>query len=216
VEVILLSRNDPDTGLRVFKTIEHYGLNISRGAFLSGGAPYRYIDAFCASLFLSANQVDVKEAVRNGYPAGRVLGDASTEDLQDTELRVAFDFDGVLADDEAECIYQERQLVAFQEAEKMRARLPHNPGPLKKLFNQIVALQRQRRKSQNTDLEQTRIRTAIITSRSAPAHERVITTLRDWDIEVDETFPTFSLTINWSMLNLLRESVPQSMYLSAS
>lgn len=188
VEVILLSRNDPDTGLRVFKTIEHYGLNISRGAVLSGVAPYRYINAFCASLFLSANQADVEEAIQNGYPAGRVLGDAFVDDLQDAELRVAFDFDGVLADDEAECIYQEKKLAGFHEAERLRAQFPHNPGPLKKLFNQIVAIQRQRRTAQSTEAEQTQIRTAIITSRNAPAHERVITTLRDWGIEVDETF----------------------------
>jgi len=188
VEVILLSRNDPDTGLRVFNTIEHYGLDISRGAFLSGGSPHRYINAFCASLFLSANQADVEEAIRNGYPAGRVLGDASVDDPQDTELRVAFDFDGVLADDEAERVYQEKKLAGFNEAERSRARFPHNPGPLKKLFNQIAAIQRQRRKAQSAEAEQTRIRTAIITSRSAPAHERVITTLREWDIEVDETF----------------------------
>src|SRR5215471_18542874 len=85
-------------------------LDISRGAFLSGGSPHCYINAFCASLFLSANQADVEEAIQNGYPAGRVLGDALVDDPQDTELRVAFDFDGVLADDEAECVYQEKKL----------------------------------------------------------------------------------------------------------
>ena len=163
-------------------------LDISRGAFLSGGSPHCYINAFCASLFLSANQADVEEAIQNGYPAGRVLGYALVDDPQDTELRVAFDFDGVLADDEAECVYQEKKLVGFNEAERERAQSPHNPGPLKRLFNQISAIQRQRRKAQSAEAEQTRIRTAIITSRSAPAHERVITTLREWDIEVDETF----------------------------
>ena len=186
VEVILLSRNDPDTGLRVFKSIERYGLQISRGAFLSGAPPYRYINAFCASLFLSAHKEDVEEAVRNGHPAGRVLGVEYIDDPHDAELRIAFDFDGVLVDDEAECVYQEKQLSGFNESEKFRAQFPHNPGPLKNLFNKIVAIQRRRlNKSENG---QTYIRTAIITSRSAPAHERVVTTLRDWNIRVDETF----------------------------
>src|SRR5262249_48490382 len=110
VEVILLSRNDPDTGLRVFKTIEYYGLDISRGAFLSGGAPYRYINAFCASLFLSANQADVEEAIQNGYPAGRVLGDSSVDDPQDPEVRVAFHFDRVLRGGGGECGLPEEKL----------------------------------------------------------------------------------------------------------
>jgi 5'-nucleotidase len=187
VEVILLSRNDPDTGLRVFKSIQHYSLNISRGAFLSGTPPYRYINAFNASLFLSASQSDVEEAVRNGYPAGRVLGIEYIDDQNDDELRVAFDFDGVLADDEAERIYQERRLEGFHEAERQRAQFPLNPGPLKDLFNKIVAIQR-RRLQTNSDSGRTGIRTAIITARNAPAHERVVTTLRDWDIKVDETF----------------------------
>ena len=136
-EVILLSRNDPDTGLRVFNSIEHYGLDITRAAFVSGRRPYRYIAVYGASLFLSANEHDVKEAIVAGYPAGRVLESTFAEDQDDQELRIAFDFDGVIVDDEAEKVYHETgDISQFHAAEVDKALMPHTPGPMKELLSQ--------------------------------------------------------------------------------
>lgn len=190
-EVILLSRNDPDTGLRVMKSIQHHGLDITRAVFLRGRAPYRYIPAFNVCLFLSANEGDVREAVMNGYPAGQVLGSAIEDLSEDNELRVAFDFDGVIADDEAEAVYAQsgNNVDIFQAVETERASEPHNPGPLKDLLEKIAYLQKEEEaKAEKDSGYSPRIRIAIITARNAPAHERVVTTLREWGITVDETF----------------------------
>jgi 5'-nucleotidase len=189
VEVILLSRNDPDTGNRVLKTIKSYGLSITRAVFVSGRESYRYIDAFNGSLFLSANSWDVEEAIRSGYPAGRVLHSTCADDDQDRQLRVAFDFDGVLIDDAAERIYQLDGLAAFHKAESELALQPHASGPLKRLFDELAKLQkRELRRSELDKTYKPRIRTAIVTARNAPAHERLVTTLRNWGIQPDETF----------------------------
>jgi 5'-nucleotidase len=189
VEVILLSKNDPDTGLRVMNSIEHYRLPISRAAFVRGRDPFRYLEAFNASLFLSADEKNVKEAVMNGLPAGRVLASTYTGDPADPELRVAFDFDGVIADDEAERVYKIEGLDGFQQAEVKRALEPHNPGPLKRLVSEIGRIhQREIARSEKEPDYHPVIRIAIITSRNAPAHKRVVTTLRAWGIEIDETF----------------------------
>lgn len=189
VEVILLSRNDPDTGLRVFNSITHYDLRISRAAFLSGKAPHKYISAFNASLFLSGNAQDVREAVTDNEPAGQVLGSGLPEDGTDEELRIAFDFDGVLATDQAEQVYRAEGLAGFHDHEMAKALQPLEPGPLKRLLEEIARLQRiERERKQKDPGYAIRVRTAIITSRNAPAHKRVITTLRHWGITADETF----------------------------
>lgn len=189
VEVVLLSRNDPDTGLRVMNSIESHGLPISRAAFVRGGDPFRYIQAFNACLFLSADEKTVREATMAGLPAGRVLETSYSDDPDDSELRIAFDFDGVVADDEAETVFQAEGLVKFHQAEATRALEPHNPGPLKKFFDEIGKLQaRERARAQEDPAYKPRIRTAVITSRNAPAHKRMVTTLRSWGIELDETF----------------------------
>jgi 5'-nucleotidase len=189
VEVILLSRNDPDTGLRVMNSIEHYGLPISRAAFLRGADPFQYLNAFNASLFLSADEKNVKEAIMRELPAGRVLASNYTDDPYDRELRVAFDFDGVIVDDEAERIYQAEGLDSFHAVEAKRALEPHNPGPLKRLLQEIGRIHQREiaRSEKETGYEPT-IRIAIITSRNAPAHKRMVTTLRSWGIEIDQTF----------------------------
>ena len=106
VEVVLFSRNSPETGLRVMRSIAHYGLDISRAAFMTGKSPYTYLPAFNASLFLSANEEDVRKAIDAGYPAGLVLPSKISDEDDDIELRVAFDFDGVLADDESETVFK--------------------------------------------------------------------------------------------------------------
>lgn len=190
VEVILLSRNDPDTGLRVFNSIQAHNLGITRGAFVTGRAPFRYAAAFNACLFLSANEKDVRDAMLAGHPAGLVLTSGYEDDMTDEELRVAFDFDGVLADDEAEIVFHEtKQLSAFHEAEQAKVLSAHNPGPLKDLLTKIAALQsRERRKALADDTYESKVRIAIVTARNAPSHKRMITTLREWGIQVDETF----------------------------
>lgn len=189
VEVVLLSRNDPDTGMRVMNSIEHYKLPISRAAFLRGGDPFRYIEAFNAALFLSADEKNVREAVMKGLPAGRVLASSYTDDPGDHELRIAFDFDGVIVDDEAERIFQVDGLEKFQATEVSRALEPHNPGPLKRLLEEIGRIhQREIAQAKANPTHKPTIRIAIITSRNAPAHKRMVTTLRSWGIEIDETF----------------------------
>jgi 5'-nucleotidase len=190
VEVVLLSRNSPETGLRVFRSIQHYGLDISRAAFMQGKSPYSYIPAFNSSLFLSANEEDVKNAIEANYPAGIVLPSHIVDDELDTELRVAFDFDGVIADDEAEKVYKlNNNIVEFNEHEQMKVSIPHQPGPLADLFKKLSFMQRLEEKETKTNALYRRIvRIAIITARNAPAHERVVTTLKKWGVSADETF----------------------------
>lgn len=193
VEVVLLSRNDPEAGTRVFRSIRHYGLDIVRAAFLDGHSPYPYISSFSASLFLSANPADVRQAIDAGLPAGLIVSAGfAEEDSADGgkpggELRVAFDFDGVIAGDEAEKVYRsDGGLDAFVDAEYRKAALPLDPGPLKGFFEKLAAVQKLQR-SVPAD-GRTVIRTAIITARNAPAHERVINTLRNWGIYTDQIF----------------------------
>lgn len=189
VEVILLSKNDPDTGLRVMNSIEHHNLPISRAAFVRGGDPFRYIESFNASLFLSADEKNVREAVMKGLPAGRVLASTYTDDPNDRELRVAFDFDGIIVDDQAERVYQVEGLAGFQQAEVKRALEPHNPGPLKRLVEEIGRIhQRELARAKEEKGYEPVVRIAIVTSRNAPAHKRVVTTLRAWGVGIDETF----------------------------
>ena len=189
VEVILLSRNDPDTGFRVFNSIRDRGLGISRAAFLNGGQPFPYLPAFNASIFLSADATGVREAITAGHAAGIVLDSVINDDSEDYELRIAFDFDGVLVDDAAEQVFQTKGIGAFHQSEAARAHEPHGEGPLHELFVKIAWLQeldRQRAKS-STNYE-SRLKIAIITSRNAPADSRVVTSLRQWGIVVDQVF----------------------------
>ena len=189
VEVVLLSRNSPATGKRVFRSIEHYGLGISRAAFVSGASPFSYIPAFNACLFLSGNDADVRAAVASGYPAGLVLPSRVSDDSSDSELRIAFDFDGVLADDESEAVFKAQGLERFQAYEQQHQNRVHNPGPLAGLFRKLAALQALEEAELARDPAYERVlRTAIITARSAPSHERVITTLESWGVSANETF----------------------------
>ncbi|MET0267177.1 MAG: 5'-nucleotidase [Duganella sp.] len=189
VEVVLLSRNSPETGLRVMQSIAHYGLDISRACFVTGKSPYPYLPAFNTSLFLSANEDDVRQALAAHYPAGLVLP-GRTEDDDDSELRVAFDFDGVIADDESETVFKRNNSVAeFHAHERERVAIPHQPGPLADLFQKLSAMQRLEDEAERNDPRYRRIlRIAIVTARSAPAHERVVTTLKSWGVAADETF----------------------------
>ncbi len=180
VEVILLSRNSSDTGLRVFNSIEHYGLPITRAAFAGGESPYRYVSAFGAHLFLSTDHDDVRQVLEAGYAAATIMSGGQCQ-REDGILRVAFDGDAVLFSDESEQIFQSGGLAAFTENEKRSARTPMNGGPFKPFLAALHQLQ------QSFPHDQCPIRTALVTARSAPAHERVVRTLREWDIRLDES-----------------------------
>lgn len=190
VEVILLSRNDPDTGLRVMNSIESYNLNMTRAVFLQGSSPLKYIPAFDIELFLSANSQDVNQAIRAGYPAGRVIKGNITDDPNDSELRIAFDFDGVIIDDEAESIYQNtRDLKAFHNNETMKEDICHNPGPLSNFICRLAQIQKlEHLKMEKDSTYRPILRTAIVTARNAPSHKRAIHTLRNLGIEINEAF----------------------------
>jgi 5'-nucleotidase len=189
VEVVLFSRNSPETGLRVMRSIAHYGLDISRAAFMTGTAPYPYLPAFNTSLFLSANEEDVKAAIEANYPAGLVLPSKIVDDDDDAELRVAFDFDGVIADDEAETVFKQNGLDEFHAHEALHVARPHTPGPLADMFQKLALMQRMEERAQRRDPNYRKVlRIAIITARSAPSHERVVTTLKSWGVSANETF----------------------------
>ncbi len=180
VEVILLSRNSADTGLRVFQNIEHYKLNITRAAFTSGQSPYRYVKAFGAHLFLSANPEDVTQALNAGCAAATILT-SKKPNTDSRELRIAFDGDAVLFSDEAERIFQQSGLDSFAKNEKESAHKPLSRGPFKGFLEALCHIQNK------FSIKECPIRTALVTARSAPAHERVIRTLRQWNIRLDES-----------------------------
>ena len=180
VEVVLLSRNSADTGLRVFNSIQHYKLDISRAAFCGGESPWRYINAFGCQLFLSNEAEDVRYALDCGVAAATLVsskGGGTDSDL----LRFAFDGDAVLFSDEAERVYKSEGLEAFTASEKAAAREPLGGGPFKPFLAALQQLQ------QSFPATEAPIRTALVTARSAPAHERVIRTLRAWNIRIDES-----------------------------
>lgn len=189
VEVILFSKNDPDTGLRVFKSIEHYKLPITRAVFVTGRNPFSYMNAFNVSLFLSGNRNDVREAIAQGLPAGYVDQQTSFLDDDDDELRIAFDFDGVLADDSSEKVYKETGITEYHQHERDHADQPLPAGPLYKFLQEISRIQQKElEKTKQDDGYQPKIRIALCTARNAPAIERVVTTLRKWNVRLDESF----------------------------
>lgn len=189
VEVVLLSKNDPDTGLRVMNSIEAYGLKMTRALFLQGGKPHKYIKALDISLFLSAHEEDVKEAIISGASAGQVLDSNINDDEEDKELRISFDFDGVIADDASESIYANNGIEGFLEHEKEMAHVPVNAGPLLEFLQKIAIIQKRELKYQEEFPHyEPKLKVSIVTARSAPSHERVINTMRAWDIMVNEAF----------------------------
>lgn len=180
VEVVLISRNSADTGLRVFNSIQHYGLSIGRAAFSGGESPYRYVKPFNAQLFLSADPVDVRRALEQGYAAATILP-SHVGMNQGQQLRIAFDGDSVLFSDEAERVYKSEGLEAFTAAETAAANEPLPGGPFKDVLAALHFIQAE------FPAKQSPIRTALFTARAAPAHERVIRTLRAWKIRIDES-----------------------------
>lgn len=194
VEVIIMSRNSPDSSLRVFNAISHYGLDITRSVLVSGASLAPYLEAFHTDLFLSAYEDDVQSAIDNGIAAGIICTEHRGEgnlvlsgreqrgESSSKPIRIAFDGDAVLFTDESEMIFKEKGLSAFEENEKVHAREPLAEGPFAQFLKKLSDLQRE------LGAQDCPIRTALVTSRSAPAHERVIRTMRSWNVRVDEAF----------------------------
>ena len=188
IEVILFSKNSPETGLRAFRSIQHYKLNISRACFSSGNSNYQYLPAFNSTLFLTTNIEDAKEALANGITAG-VVGKQEIHDSNEEGLCLAFDFDGVIADDSSEKVYKEQGLEAYQAFEQEDGTHPLKSGPIAELLKRISSFQKlERAKAQKNPSYKRLLKTAIVTARNAPAHERVVFTLINMGIEVDEVF----------------------------
>lgn len=189
VEVILMSKNSPDISLRIFHSIEYYGLDITRAVFLSGAPLAPYLSAFQTDLFLSACEQDVQSAIDAGIAAGIICGDGKEDYLlgddthgESRQIRIAFDGDAVLFSDEAEQVFREKGLQAFESSEKEKADMPLHAGPFARFLKTLSDLQKE------FDADKAPIRTALVTARSAPAHERVIRTLRAWNVRIDEAF----------------------------
>jgi len=181
VEVLLMSRNSADSGLRIFNSIEHHGLDIQRAVFTNGESPYRYMQAIGTDLFLSGHAEDVRQTLGAGFASAMILPGAKNRP-GGKQLRIAFDGDAVLFSDEAERIYQAEGLEEFSRSEKQQAATPLLGGPFKPLLQALQNIQ------SAYPIENNPIRTALVTARSAPAHKRVILTLRDWGIRIDEAF----------------------------
>ncbi len=183
VEVVIVSANDPRSGLRAFNACKHYGLDITRGVFTSGRPPFGYLKPFRSSLFLSAQEDDVRGAVEAGCAAAMVYPRfLNTVEEHEDELRIALDGDCVLFGSEAEEIYQQEGLESFHRHEDEKRFEPLPTGPFHALVEKLHVLQRlQAREKLNR-----KIRIALVTARNAPAHERAIRTLMDWNLEVDE------------------------------
>ncbi len=179
VEVILVSRNSADSGLRIFNSIEHHGLDIQRAVFTNGESPFRYMKAIGTDLFLSGHGDDVRQTLEAGFAAAMILPGAINRP-EGSQLRIAFDGDAVLFSDEAERIYQAEGLQAFAEKEKQSADTPLPDGPFKPLMQALQRIQ------SAYPIDNNPIRTALVTARSAPAHKRVILTLRKWGVRIDE------------------------------
>ena len=182
VEVIVISRNDPDIGLRVTKSIEAHGLDISRIAYIGRDAIVPYLEAYKVDLFLSCNDPDVQEAVDAGLAAAALYRPPNAAPAEMKDLRIAFDADAVLFSEESEHIYRTEGLPAFLAHEKENAHRLLAEGPLARLLIRLGALQRARGKDESP------VRLAVVTARNSPAHERVIRTLREWGVSIDAAF----------------------------
>lgn len=184
-EIIIMSKNSADTSLRIFNSIEHYKLDISRAALVGGNSIAPYLDAFKTDLFLSANEEDVQEAINANIASGIICDHSAlpiNPDENINQIRIAFDGDAVVFSDESERIYKTEGLQAFTEHEQKNAQNPLPEGPFAKLLKTISLIQ------QRFPKEEVPIRTALVTARNAPAHERVVRTLRAWNVRIDEVF----------------------------
>ena len=190
-KVIVISRNSPETGQRFFSSCRHYGLPIKAGAFTSGQSTFPYLSAFNASLFLSANRENVTKAIALGQPAGLVLPtDVHPNEIEkEQELRIAFDFDGVVIDDESEKAYKEKGLEGFERLEQEKKSTPHSPGPLHQLFRKLARFQElDEKRAKGNPYYKPNIRVAIVTARGALSEQRLITTLKSFGMHAAELF----------------------------
>jgi 5'-nucleotidase len=171
-EVIILSKNDPDTGLRAMRSVAHHQLPITRSIFMQGRSPYKFMSTLNMSLFLSADAADVRQAVALKLPAGQVLESTIIDDADD-ELRIAFDFDGVLAGDQSEQVMQADGIEKFHQHEVANMVTPHDPGPLHEFLASINKIQkREEQRRQDDPSYSIRLRVSLVTARNAPSHER--------------------------------------------
>lgn len=182
VEVIVMSRNSPDTGLRIFNAIKHYELPISRAAFSGGESLAPYLDAFNVDLFLSKSVEDVQAAIDEGVASAMLYNPPSKMVMDASQIRIAFDADAVIFSEESEHIYKTQGLEAFLKHESENVAKPMQEGPFAKLLKTLSYLQ------EHFPKEKSPIRLAIVTARNSPAHERVVQTLRTWKVNIDEAF----------------------------
>lgn len=181
-EVVIMSRNGADTSLRIFNSVQHYGLDISRAALAGGASLVPYLRAFNVDLFLSAHAGDVQEAIDGGFAAGRIYGLPGEFSAPPDQLRIAFDGDAVLFSNESERLFEEGGLEGFRRHEEAFARIPLEEGPFAPFIRELARLQ-----SEYTH-DASPIRTALVTARGGTSQERVIRTLRAWGVRVDEAF----------------------------
>ncbi len=212
VEVVVMSRNSPETGLRIFNSLDDYELPMTRAA-LTGGEPLApYMKAFEVDLFLSKEEADVQAAVDAGVAAARVYNPPAGFEPDTETVRIAFDYDGVLVSEESEKIYKANGLEAFQEHETQNAKVPLPEGPFKKLLGILAEIQKQ------GDPENPQVRIAVVTARNRPAHERMIRTLRHWGVKVNSAFFMGGVPKN-DVLNAFRAHIffdDQDLHLTSS
>lgn len=182
VEILLMSKNSAEVSLRIFHSIEEYGLDITRASFTTGRSIVPYLEAFHTDLYLSADAADVEAAIASGIPAGWIMQGTGTSQGEIPEIRIAFDGDSCIFSNEADLVFENAGLQAFSDSEREKARQPLAEGPMANFLKVIASLQ------QEYPADQVPIRTALVTARSAPAHERVIRTLRSWGVRIDEDF----------------------------
>lgn len=189
IEIVLFSKNSPWAGNRALRSIKNWGLDITRSLFTSGQPNFQYLNAYNSTLFLTSNAKDTKAAIESGYAAGTVLNKTVIDDENDSQLRVAFDFDSVLVDDESERYYKQEGMSNYMNREAELASEPLKGGPLEPLIKRIAEIQAmEEEKAQKDPNYKPVLQTAIVTARNAPAHERVLTTLKEWQIDVNQLF----------------------------
>ena len=186
VEVVLMSRNDADSGYRILNSIEGWGLDVSRAAFTDGRRPFEYLEAFSCNLYLTTVREEVLNALKVGFPAALVYDPPKNMDLSSNEVRIAFDGDAVLFSDESDRVFNKDGLEAFEEHEAKHETVPLKEGPLKGFLEGLSRIQE--RFPEDKDGTKCPIRTSLVTARALPAHKRPINTLRKWNIRLDESF----------------------------
>jgi 5'-nucleotidase len=181
VDVIILSRNDADSAMRVLRSIEAHGLPITRGVFRGGRDPWPLLPALSCDVFLSAEPSQVVKARESGVAAALILPGAKLANEDVSEVRIAFDGDAVLFDPASQQVYDEQGLDAFHEHEAAHQDEPMSPGPFRDFLDGLARIQAHFGATSP-------VRTALVTARAAPAHYRVVNTLRAWGINIDETY----------------------------